>query len=170
MDLKKRYNLLLEHFGRMKINAVEAVWQYCPEKSSEFQYLPRLDENAHETASSVGEYDLQRVIGKGQFSTVMAGVRKSVGSFILRENAILRELESVGGLPPSLGEGDFSDSPRPISAARPNSPQRSQSAKGTRVRIGAAVAVKIISKDHVTNIGQVRNVESELRALVDLKG
>ena len=161
----------------MKNDAVHTVWTYCPDKSSEFRYLPLLDDRVVETATSLGDYDLQRQIGKGQFSTVMAGqLVKGAGSFCLRETEVMRDVvESVGmvgGINSPVFRAD--DSVRPVSPTQNHvSSADSTMAMPThfkKLRPGNFVAIKIIPKDKVTNINAVMRVEKELRALIELKG
>ena len=191
LELQQRYNVLLEQFSRMKNDAVHTVWTYCPDKSSEFRYLPLLDDRVVETATSLGDYELQRQIGKGQFSTVMAGqLVKGAGSFCLRESEVMRDVvESVGGVGGIGGSNSLSrvmglaaadDSFRPVSPSSSPSPVRPVSSAdstmgspgrlGNKLRPGTIVAIKIIPKDKVTNINAVMRVEKELRALIELKG
>jgi len=189
-ELSAKYGSLLERFTKLKNDAVHTVWTYCPEKSSEFRFLPRLDESMGESSTTVGEYEIQKVIGKGQFSTVMAGVRRGggAGSFsltmrdapsssvialALAQTPIARSSGGGGGggggvIPPCNTPLHSSvDAALGMDLAVPTD---GTAALARRARIGALVSIKIIAKDQVTSLDAVKRVETELRALLELRG
>ena len=177
--LSAKYAVLLEQFTRMKADAVHTVWTYCPEKSSEFRFLPRLDESLGESSTNVGEYEILRVVGKGQFSTVMAGVRKGgVPSFSIRASDVETSLASLNlgaaGLATTFGAGGAlvapNNTPAHTGADTAVPGESSPEQVVYRARIGAPVAIKIVPKDMLTSIDAVRRVERELRALLELRG
>lgn len=183
----------------MRSDAVHVVWSYCPNKSSDFQFLPEFNQNICESDDCIGEYELMNVIGTGQFSTVKKGTKKrcneissvslvkedvdessSCGSFLTPNK--FSSVVSLASPPPLESSMLSNDYEKPI---RMNSPSSlspdsallgslSNSLENRKISssppVGTVVAIKIIPKEKLTSIDDVRRVERELNALTVLQG
>ena len=141
--LKEKHDSLRQKFDKLCDSAIETGWNYCPEKSSDFMHIPRLDESLVEKDGCVGNYILQKRIGAGQFSVVYSGFKSKDAS---KDGSKDASTDDVNRDDHPLLSTDADDLP-----------------------IGAAVAIKSIDKRAVPAIQDIIRLETEIRALIRLR-
>jgi len=150
-------HLLAQHehlqgqFDQLQAVAVEVGWNYCPDKSADFQHIPRMDPLLLESEAFVGAYSVHAQLGKGRYSVVRS-------AFLTRERE--RELE------PTALPGASPAASASASAASSASASGALVSQCSGLAVGSAVAIKSIDKRCVPCIADIMQVEVEVRALL----
>lgn len=158
--LQEKHDKLIGHVTAIKADAVNTVWVYCPSKCHDFEHLPRVNPLLVESPDRAGEYELKHVVGKGQFSTVLAGLwafgHGGPDGF------------SFGGGGTVAPPNTQSEANVELSAEEVKTAARLRPV--THPRKGVKVAIKVVAKGNVTSIEGAQRVVRELHALHLLKG
>ena len=157
-SLVTNFEMLTNKYASVKAHAVDCAWHYCLEKSGDFKYMPLMDKDLLETDSRVGDYSMQDLLGKGQFSIVRSCGKMSASS--------LSHASTERG----------SNSNNNHSSHHKNGIPGSSSGRGGHAGVGVGVgvgvsgrfAVKVIAKEKLTSIEMVLRIERELHALTIL--
>jgi len=157
--LQEKHDNLIGHVTAIKADAVNTVWVYCPSKCRDFEHLPRVNPLLVESPERAGEYELKHVVGKGQFSTVRAGMWAfgnggSDGFSFGGGTVAPPNTQSEGNIELCAEEDEVAVRLRPV----------------THPRKGVKVAIKVVAKGNVTSIEGAQRVVRELHALHLLKG
>lgn len=125
--------------------AIKTAWQFCPDNCKNlFEYLPQMNPSLIETGTRVGDYVIDRVLGKGQFSSVHMCFKR-----------------------PMMNNSSPPSSPKHAKAAAANA--SSQHPQAQIESHCTKLAIKIINKESIYSIESVVAVENELKALAILQ-
>jgi serine/threonine protein kinase len=69
-ELQTNYDTLMQAHTSQRATAVDTVWRYLPQHSTDFRQIPALDPNMRETETCAGNYSFGQVLGHGKYCTV----------------------------------------------------------------------------------------------------
>lgn len=69
-ELQSNYDALMQAHAAQRTTAVDTVWRYLPQHSTDFRQIPAMDLNIRETETCVGNYSFGQVLGHGKYCTI----------------------------------------------------------------------------------------------------
>eukprot|EP00605_Chrysophyceae_sp_TOSAG23-4_P001101 GSChrysophyteH1.ASY1.ANO1.1207.1 assembled CDS len=77
---QSRHDSLLKEFQELRDITINVGWNYCPDKSTDFENIPTMNANLMESENQIGTYLVKETLGGGDYCTVRAGFKNRESS------------------------------------------------------------------------------------------